>query len=101
MEAEQENAANASTASSDAGDFQRDSELWFEDGTIILVARGVGFKVYRGPLVDHSPVFKDMLSLPQPAATQVAPACPVIPLPDSPADLRHVLRVLMPTKRIR
>ena len=54
-----------------------------------------------GPLVDHSPVFKDMLSLPQPAATQVEPACPVIPLPDSPADLRHVLRVLMPTKRIR
>ncbi|RDX48944.1 hypothetical protein OH76DRAFT_1404136 [Lentinus brumalis] len=106
MEAEQAEehvGSTSATESVDAStpDFERDEELWYEDGTIILVARGIGFKVYKGPLVDHSPVFKDMLSLPQPATTAAAPNCPVIPLPDSPADLRHVLRLLMPSKRIR
>ena len=80
---------------------QPDDEFWLEDGNLTLIAGDVEFRVYKGPLMAVSPVFKDMLSLPQPAATQVEPACPVIPLPDSPADLRHVLRVLMLTKRIR
>ncbi|RDX48948.1 hypothetical protein OH76DRAFT_615120 [Lentinus brumalis] len=43
----------------------RDEELWFEDGTIVLVAGHVEFKVYVRPLIEHSPVFRDMLSLPQ------------------------------------
>ncbi|OJT06025.1 hypothetical protein TRAPUB_3123 [Trametes pubescens] len=44
----------------------KDEELWFEDGTLILIARDVKFRIYKGPLIAHSPVFKDMLSLPQP-----------------------------------
>ncbi len=45
---------------------KRDNELWFEDRTVILVARDVEFRVYKGLLADHSPVFRDMFSLPQP-----------------------------------
>lgn len=30
--------------------------------TAVLVAEGVEFRVYRGPLVDHSSVFKDLFS---------------------------------------
>lgn len=38
------------------------SKFWFEDGTVVLVAdvEGVEFRVYKGPLADHSPVLGDM-----------------------------------------
>ncbi|EIW56922.1 uncharacterized protein TRAVEDRAFT_81124, partial [Trametes versicolor FP-101664 SS1] len=77
-------------------------EFWYSDGNIILVARDVEFRVYKGLLADHSLVFRDMFSLPQPHATSSSTAalaevpCPVVHLSDSPEDLRHVLRVYMP-----
>ncbi|KAH9856168.1 hypothetical protein C2E23DRAFT_882282 [Lenzites betulinus] len=83
----------------------RDEEFWYSDGNIILVARNVEFRVYRGLLSDHSPVFKDMFSLPQPddasssaldASAAGPDLCPVVHLFDSPEDLRHILRVYMP-----
>lgn len=79
----------------------RDEEFWSSEGDIILVARDVEFRVYKGLLADHSPVFRDMFSLPQPSAPSLpaAPAeipCPVVHLSDSPEDLRHMLRVYMP-----
>ncbi len=81
---------------------KRDEEFWYSDGTIILVARDIEFRVFKGILAEHSPVFSDMFSLPQPplAAYPASPAaddaCPVVHLSDSPEDLRHVLRVYMP-----
>ncbi|KAI0705966.1 hypothetical protein C8T65DRAFT_740693 [Cerioporus squamosus] len=54
-------------ASSDSLDLRKDEEFWMDDGTIILIARGVGFRVYWGVLSSHSPVFAEMFSLPQPA----------------------------------
>ncbi|KAI0776682.1 hypothetical protein BD413DRAFT_469202 [Trametes elegans] len=85
---------------------KRDNELWFEDGNLILTAEHVEFKVYRGPLIAHSAVFRDMLSLPQPNhgnhPEQTSELlCPVIPLHDSPDDLRHVLRVFVPGNSLR
>ena len=80
---------------------EQDEDFWYEDGNIILTTADVAFKVYRGPLVKHSPVFKDMLSLPQPSSSSHAVACPVIPITDSANDLRHMLRVLMPVENIK
>ncbi|KAH9856212.1 hypothetical protein C2E23DRAFT_722714 [Lenzites betulinus] len=82
---------------------KRDSELWFDDGNLILVTGNVEFKVYRGPLIAHSPIFKDMLSLPQPSEPDQSSenACPVIPLHDSADDLRHALRVFVPGNSLR
>ena len=83
----------------------RDEEFWFEDGTIILVAAGVEFKVYRGVLAEHSAVFADMFSLPQPpndlSNSDAATACPVVHLDDPPEELREVLRALLPKKGAR
>ena len=80
----------------------QDEEFWYEDGSIFLETTKVVFKVYRGPLVAQSPVFKDMLSIPQPSNTHTQSRDhPVIHLTDSPEDLRHVLRVLMPSKNIQ
>ncbi len=77
---------------------KRDDEFWFDDGTIILVAQAVEFRVYKGVLVDRIPIFQEMLSLPQPAVSdgdEVA-LCPTIHLADSARDWRNVFRVLMP-----
>ncbi|TFK88130.1 hypothetical protein K466DRAFT_662545 [Polyporus arcularius HHB13444] len=80
----------------------RDEDFWYEDGTIILVARNVQFRVYRGVLADHSSVFANMFSFstqPTSPPPNAAPAdCPVVHLDDSPEDLRHILRALLPKK---
>lgn len=79
----------------------KDEEFWYEDGTIILIAHNVEFRVYKGPLIRHSPVFYDMFSFPQPAtepsegSRSGAVDCPTVHLFDSPHELRHVLRVFM------
>lgn len=84
---------------------KRDEEFWYEDGSIILVARDVEFRVFKGILAEHSPVFRDMFSLPQPqgdassstgTSRDVEHPCPIVHLSDSPEDLRHVLRAYMP-----
>ncbi|TBU53872.1 hypothetical protein BD310DRAFT_128043 [Dichomitus squalens] len=86
---------------SETASLKRDEEFWFEDGNLILVAGDVEFRVYQGPLIAHSPVFNDMLSLPQPAedsgrrTRHGESSCPIIPLTDSPEDLRHFLRVFV------
>ena len=54
---------------------ERDENFWYEDGTIILIAATVGFRVYRGPLAKHSPVLRDMLSFPQPPVRIVGATC--------------------------
>ena len=80
-----------------ARDRRRDSEFWYEDGTIILVASNIEFRVFKGLLVDRSPVFRDMVSFPQPPSSlQEKIPCPEVALSDSAEDLRELLRVLMP-----
>ena len=74
----------------------RDEEFWYEDGNVILIAQTVEFRVFKGILADVSPVFKDMLSLPQPADAETSHGCAVVHVTDSPGDLRHILRVYMP-----
>ena len=85
-------------------DLPRDEEFWYEDGSIILLTADVAFKVYRQPLLEHSPVFKDMLSLPQPVNSAVSVVttdggvCPIVRLQDSSFSVRYVLRLLIPKK---
>lgn len=38
------------------------TEVWFEDGNIVIHARNVQFRVHRSILMTSSSVFKDMLS---------------------------------------
>ena len=79
--------------------FRQDEELWYEDGSIIIVTQDIAFKVYKGPLIQHSPV-NDMLSLPQPSHT-ISQSCPVVPFHDPPYQLRCFLRALMPQKHLK
>lgn len=81
---------------------KQDEEFWFSDGTVILVAQDVEFRVYKGPLEDSSSVLKDLLAQSQDTRLlelcgQHDFPCPVVHLTDSPHDLRHVLLYLMPS----
>ncbi|KAH9916597.1 uncharacterized protein BXZ73DRAFT_53737 [Epithele typhae] len=75
----------------------QDKEFWFEDGNIVLIAGKTKFKMYKGLLAQRSPVFANMFSFPQPAATNVigGDECPRVELYDSPEDLRQLFRALM------
>ncbi|KAL5488385.1 hypothetical protein ACEPAI_6493 [Sanghuangporus weigelae] len=72
----------------------RQTDFWFEDGSVILLAGTVAFKVHRGQLARHSEVFRDLLSLPQPIDEAIFEGCPLVELHDSPTDLWYLLRAL-------
>ncbi|KAI1781650.1 hypothetical protein LXA43DRAFT_647555 [Ganoderma leucocontextum] len=83
---------------------KKDEEFWLDDGTVILVARDVEFRVYKGLLASLSPVFKDRFAE-RHALRRVSVdeqqtlSCPVVHVADSPEDLRRLLRVCF-TKRL-
>jgi len=81
-------------ASVNADTSEKADDLWYEDGNIIIVAKDVGFRVYKGVLARKSPVFKDLLSLPQPPGQELIEECPVIRVHDSPQDMQRFLEIL-------
>ncbi|KAI0783930.1 hypothetical protein BC629DRAFT_1518202 [Irpex lacteus] len=77
-------------------DFVKHREFWFEDGNIVLVAEGTGFRVHRGVLSRHSEVFRDMFLVPQPAeGEETIEGCPVVRLTEDGAEeVALVLEIL-------
>ncbi|TDL16711.1 hypothetical protein BD410DRAFT_696956, partial [Rickenella mellea] len=75
---------------------KRRPKLWFDDGNIILATSLSIFRVHRGMLSMNSPVFADMLSLPQPEVAENTieglPDIPVVELSDDDQDFTHFLR---------
>ena len=87
-------------ASKDSVDsLKRSKEFWIEDGNIVLVAGETAFRVYRGLLALQSTIFADLFASSSPSAEERYDDCPVIRLTDSPQDLTHLLRALLPTSR--
>ncbi|TDL16710.1 hypothetical protein BD410DRAFT_755231 [Rickenella mellea] len=77
-------------------DRTRHPNLWFEDGNIILATKFSVFLVHRGLLSWSSPVFADMLSMPQPDIMETTldglPGIPVVELSDDDEQFTHLLR---------
>lgn len=77
--------------------FQRAPDLYFPDGNIILEVGTTHFRVSRGILAARSPVFKEVLSLPQPNASRDAKVdgCDVVHLfGDDPQEVTYFLRAI-------
>ncbi|KZT07168.1 uncharacterized protein LAESUDRAFT_117362 [Laetiporus sulphureus 93-53] len=74
-------------------DFERVAHLWYDDGNVILVARGRGFRVHRGVLMQRSPGFRGLF-LPLSSNYCSAGACPILRLPKDPLHLELVLSAL-------
>ncbi|KAJ7494295.1 hypothetical protein B0H11DRAFT_1717361 [Mycena galericulata] len=73
---------------------QRNPELWFEDGNIVIQAGNSQFRVHRGILAARSPVFQDMLAFPQPPDSELVEGCPLVRLPDSAAEVTVFLKAI-------
>ncbi|RDX43358.1 hypothetical protein OH76DRAFT_1206067 [Lentinus brumalis] len=74
-------------------DLVRDTEFWFEGGSVVIVAGRVAFKVYRETLAVPSVVFQGMFQFPPNVVVLTFDGCPVVRVSDSPEDFRHLLRV--------
>ncbi|KAI1795314.1 hypothetical protein LXA43DRAFT_1090964 [Ganoderma leucocontextum] len=92
--------SHASSSSTAKSKLKRHAEFWFEDGNIVLVAQRTAFRIYRGLLSSQSTVFSDMFASSSSSADETFDECPVVHLSDSPHDLAHLLRVLLPKSRI-
>ncbi|TFK90379.1 hypothetical protein K466DRAFT_596980 [Polyporus arcularius HHB13444] len=79
----------------------RDAEFWFDDGNLVLITTPptVAFRVYRGLLAAQSEVFAGMFAGSSSHDAESYHGCPIVQLSDSPQDLRHLLRVLLPTTK--
>lgn len=76
---------------------KRHNTLWFEDGSVVLSTPDVLFRVFRSTLSRHSPIFRDMFSLPQSSNVpeeETMDGVPVVELHDDPEDLAHLLSAL-------
>ncbi|KAJ7610501.1 hypothetical protein FB45DRAFT_761262 [Roridomyces roridus] len=63
--------------------------LWFNDGTLIVHAGTSLFRVYGGLLAERSPIFHDMLQIPQPpGGGETFAGCPIVHLSDDPHHLK-------------
>ncbi|KAI1795306.1 hypothetical protein LXA43DRAFT_1090956 [Ganoderma leucocontextum] len=83
-------------ASGNLNDLKRHEEFWFDDGSVVLIARNTGFRVFRSLLAAQSTIFSDMLSSSSPTAEEMFEGCPVVHVSDSPEDVAHFLHVLLP-----
>ncbi|KAH9932285.1 uncharacterized protein B0H18DRAFT_987417 [Fomitopsis serialis] len=75
----------------------RDDEFWFKDGTIVLIAGNVAFRVYEGLLARDSSVLRDLFAglqrvLPN---VEMIDGCPVARLSDRSEELRSLLRAIL------
>jgi hypothetical protein len=69
-------------------------DLWFEDGNIVLITSNIAFRVHRSILSRHSRVFRNMLTIPQPADSLKVEDCPVMHLSDSGDDVQYFVNAL-------
>ncbi|KAJ7188685.1 hypothetical protein C8R46DRAFT_1055489 [Mycena filopes] len=70
------------------------SELWHNDGSVVLQAESTQFRVHWSVLGRNSSFFRDMQSLPQPLDQPTVEGCPVVELPDNAIDVEFVLKAL-------
>lgn len=96
MESNDSKTGELSTSANEAG---RDEDFWFVDGSIVLVAQTVAFKVHHSVLARNSEVFRDLFAMPQPLSEETMDGCPMLIVHDSPSEIRYLLGVLYDGRR--
>ena len=78
-------------------DVVRDPDFWYSDGSVVVVAQGVGFRVHKSLLAQQSNAFRDLFMVPTPPVSDpadVMDGCPVVRLTDTSHDFRELLQVI-------
>ncbi|KAJ7502995.1 hypothetical protein B0H11DRAFT_613848 [Mycena galericulata] len=70
------------------------SDVWYQDGSVVLQAQNMQFRVHWGVLSKHSSFFRDMQGLPQPPNQPSVDGCPMVELADSAEDVKYLLEAL-------
>ncbi|KAI0072768.1 hypothetical protein K474DRAFT_1711280 [Panus rudis PR-1116 ss-1] len=87
--------------SNETGSIPSFDPVWLEDGNVILRTIDASHRFYRGLLAFHSPVFRDMFSIPQPGENSGELGdCPTVHLHDNGRDLQYFLQVLIGTLQL-
>jgi hypothetical protein len=76
---------------SDATDPVR-SDIWFDDGNIIVQAHNMQFRVYKGVLCNRSEVL--MAAIEDIVDSKGVEGCPLLLLSDSSVDVAYVFRAI-------
>lgn len=82
----------------------QDTEVWMDDGNVVIAAveddkkKGKTthlFRCHKSVLSKHSPVFRDLFTMPQSSDTKdIWEGFPLVTLPDPAQDVRLLLRML-------
>ena len=78
-------------------DFTPSLDLWYKDGSVVLVTEKTAFRVHTTILAANCEVFRDMANIPQPSdgdGSEMYEKCPVIRLGDTATDMKHFLQAL-------
>ncbi|KAJ7196474.1 hypothetical protein GGX14DRAFT_672488 [Mycena pura] len=70
------------------------SKIWMPGGDIILQTQSTQFRINSDILAQQSPIFRDMLSIPQPANKPTIDGCPIVHLSDAAKDWELLLETL-------
>jgi hypothetical protein len=73
---------------------ERSLDLWFAEGTVVLRASNVLYRVHGGTLASKASVFADMFQVMGVAGPERIEGCPVVDLQDDPDELSHFLKSL-------
>ncbi|KAJ6550764.1 hypothetical protein DFH09DRAFT_1039099 [Mycena vulgaris] len=73
---------------------KRVDDLWFPEGSLVLQADDRIFRIPASILAARSPVFTDMLTIPQPEIQPLIDGCPVVVLHDSAVDAEYFLKAI-------
>ncbi|EIN14658.1 hypothetical protein PUNSTDRAFT_130283 [Punctularia strigosozonata HHB-11173 SS5] len=67
-------------------------DVWYPDGTIILQAENLRFRVHKSILSKHSHVFRDLFSLAVPKGAPVMEGCSILVIHDGKESTEHALK---------
>ncbi|KAI0732189.1 hypothetical protein C8Q72DRAFT_168499 [Fomitopsis betulina] len=79
-------------------DFIPSTDVWYTDGSVVLVAEKTTFRVHCTIVAAYCEIFKDMFKILQPSkpnpSTETYEGNQVVRLQDAPADLKHFLKAM-------
>ncbi|KAJ7502979.1 hypothetical protein B0H11DRAFT_2188099 [Mycena galericulata] len=70
------------------------SNIWHDDGSVVLQAGDMQFRVHWSVLSLNSSFFRDMKGLPQPPDQPSVEGCPIVELSDAVEDVEYLLKAL-------
>lgn len=75
-------------------DLKRHEEFWLYDGSVVLAVGDTLFRVHKTVLANHSEVFADLFTVPQPLGEDTIDGCHIVRLHDNREDFIDLLRAM-------